>query len=128
MAVRRVERGRARGTAFTDESRWVDVFYEELVAHPVDEMRRLYAELGLTFTPRSSGSRPHSPRTSRHVGDAAEADKWRERHDERSSGSFPSSRPPSGGSATDGLIFSSVRTRPHSSRAATTGATVLDLR
>ncbi len=33
-----------------DESRWVDVFYEELVSSPVDQVGSLYAMLGLSFT------------------------------------------------------------------------------
>ena len=35
---------------YTDEARWIDVFYEGLVAHPADEMRRLCALLDLPFT------------------------------------------------------------------------------
>ena len=33
-----------------DESRWIDVAYEDLVASPVAELRRVYGELGLRFT------------------------------------------------------------------------------
>jgi LPS sulfotransferase NodH len=40
----------ARGS--TDGERWVDVFYERLVADPVDEVRRLYAALDLQFSHR----------------------------------------------------------------------------
>ena len=33
-----------------DGSRWIDLAYEDLVASPVDELRRVYGELGLRFT------------------------------------------------------------------------------
>ncbi len=32
-----------------DPSRWVDAVYEDLLAQPVAELRRLYDALGLTF-------------------------------------------------------------------------------
>ena len=35
--------------AAIDESRWLDVAYEELVSDPLEELRRIYGVLGLRF-------------------------------------------------------------------------------
>ena len=68
----------------TDEARWIDVFYEGLVAHPVDEMRRLYALLDLPFTASverfaSAFAESISPTSVT----APRQDKWRDQYDEQ---------------------------------------------
>jgi LPS sulfotransferase NodH len=67
----------------TDEARWVDVTYEELVGNPVAELARVYQAVGLDLTARAA----------RYAADLAEnvsatslsrprPDKWREHHAE----------------------------------------------
>ena len=51
--------------AFTDESRWADVFYEELVGDPVDELGGCTQSSACPSPTRWSASRRHSARTSR---------------------------------------------------------------
>lgn len=69
--------------AWTDEARWVDLFYEELVASPVDELRRLYAELDLPFTDSSERfAAALAENVSATSLTAPSSDKWRERNGE----------------------------------------------
>ena len=64
-----------------DESRWLDVAYEDLVAVPVDEMRRLFKRLGLDFTDEVSS---FAARLRRRVAPTAvtppRLGKWREQN------------------------------------------------
>lgn len=62
-------------------SSWVDVRYETLVAEPVDELRRVYDELGLTFTERAEQfARNLAENRSRTTLTAPGAEKWRDRN------------------------------------------------
>lgn len=64
-----------------DESRWVDVFYEELVANPVAELGRLYADLDLTVTDTASRfAAALAENVSATSLTAPRPDKWREQH------------------------------------------------
>jgi sulfotransferase family protein len=67
--------------ATMDESRWVDLSYEDLLARPVEELRRLYGELGLTFVPEAerfaAGLDENIARTSLT---SPRPGKWRERN------------------------------------------------
>jgi hypothetical protein len=67
--------------AYTDDARWVDVFYEELVARPTDEIRRLYTALDLPYTDEAeafAAALPESVSTTSLT--EPRADKWREQH------------------------------------------------
>ena len=62
-------------------SSWVDVRYETLVAEPVRELRRVYDELGLTFTQRAEQfARDLAENRSRTTLTAPGAEKWRDRN------------------------------------------------
>ena len=64
-----------------DGSRWVDVAYEELVASPVVELRRLYGELGLAFTRAAeSNAAALADRRARTTLTAPRAEKWRDQN------------------------------------------------
>jgi hypothetical protein len=64
-----------------DESRWVDVFYEELVANPVAELARLYVDLDLTVTDTASQfAAALAENVSATSLTAPRPDKWREQH------------------------------------------------
>ena len=64
-----------------DGSRWVDVAYEELVASPVVELRRLYGELGLAFTREAeSNAAALADRRARTTLTAPRAEKWRDQN------------------------------------------------
>ena len=61
-----------------DGSRWVDIAYEELVASPVEEVGRLYEELGLAFTPSAeSFARTLARNVSATALTPPKAGKWR---------------------------------------------------
>jgi hypothetical protein len=66
-----------------DASRWIDVGYEELVRSPVEEVERVYTELGLDFT---DAARRHAERlgeaTTATALTAPREGKWRERNAE----------------------------------------------
>jgi Sulfotransferase family len=66
------------------DERWVDVSYEDLVARPVEELGRLFAELDVPFSPAAeryaSDLRDNVSRTSLT---APGEDKWRERNGEQ---------------------------------------------
>jgi sulfotransferase family protein len=65
--------------AAMDESRWVDVSYEDLIANPVEILRGLYARLDLTFT---SDAERFAAGLDRNIAKTAltmpEPEKWRE--------------------------------------------------
>ncbi len=62
-------------------SKWVDVRYEGLVAEPVDELRRVYDELGLAFTEQAERfARGLAENPSRSTLTAPGAEKWRDRN------------------------------------------------
>jgi Sulfotransferase family len=66
-----------------DATRWIDTAYEDLVASPRSELRRIYEELGLHFTDDASAyaetlARNPAPTTLT----APRADKWRDRNRE----------------------------------------------
>jgi hypothetical protein len=64
-----------------DESRWVDVAYEELVASPVVELRRVYGELGLAFTrDAESNAAALADKRARTTLTAPRAEKWRDQN------------------------------------------------
>ena len=66
----------------TSSARWVDMTYEELVAAPDDELRRVYAALGLTYA--GAAGRFARDLASRHTATAVSApraEKWRERNE-----------------------------------------------
>jgi Sulfotransferase family len=62
--------------------RWIDIFYEDLVAQPTAALEALYAKLGLAFGERA---RAYAARLADNVSRTAlaapHADKWRERED-----------------------------------------------
>jgi hypothetical protein len=61
---------------------WVDLTYEDLVASPADELRRVYGELGLSFTAsveRFAGEL--AERRSATSVTAPQREKWRERNE-----------------------------------------------
>jgi hypothetical protein len=69
------------------ESRWVDVRYESLVAAPVDELRRVYDELGLRFTDEAERfARNLAENRARTTLTASRAEKWRDRNAEAIAG------------------------------------------
>jgi len=62
-------------------SSWVDIRYESLVAAPVDELRRVYAELGLRFTDDAERfARNLAENRARTTLTAPRAEKWRDRN------------------------------------------------
>jgi hypothetical protein len=61
---------------------WIDLTYEDLVASPADELRRVYGELGLSFTDaieRFAGELAN--RRSATSVTAPQREKWRERNE-----------------------------------------------
>lgn len=62
-------------------ARWIDLAYEELVRSPVDELGRVYRELGLEFTPEvarhAAGLASSHARTTLT---APRSDKWRDQN------------------------------------------------
>ena len=65
--------------AVLDESSWVDVRYESLVAAPVDELRRVYGELGLRFTDEAERfARTFAENRARTTLTAPRSEKWRD--------------------------------------------------
>ena len=64
-------------------SSWIDVRYENLVAAPVDELRRVYDELGLRFTDEAERfARTFAENRARTTLTAPRAEKWRDRNAE----------------------------------------------
>jgi hypothetical protein len=64
-----------------DGRRWVDVAYEELVASPVAELRRVYGELGLAFTREAeSHAAALADKRARTTLTAPRAEKWRDQN------------------------------------------------
>ncbi|HKX47964.1 MAG TPA: sulfotransferase [Gaiellaceae bacterium] len=61
---------------------WIDLTYEDLVASPADEVRRVYGELGLSFTAAVErfASELASRRSATSVT-APQREKWRERNE-----------------------------------------------
>jgi hypothetical protein len=78
-----VECNRAVLDAWTSSTAsWVDLAYEDLVASPADELRRVYGELGLSFTDaveRFAGELAN--RRSATSLTPPQREKWRERND-----------------------------------------------
>ena len=67
--------------AYTDEARWVDVVYEDLVARPSDEIRRLCTALELSYTEGAEAFAAALPENISATSiTAPSADKWHERH------------------------------------------------
>jgi hypothetical protein len=61
---------------------WVDLAYEDLVASPADELRRVYGELGLSFTGAVERfARELASRRSATSLTAPQREKWRERNE-----------------------------------------------
>lgn len=82
-AVQYVASNRAvlEAQASADPARWVDVRYEDLVASPVEELRRIHELLGLQF--RAEAMRYASSLAERHAPTmltAPRAEKWREQN------------------------------------------------
>ena len=68
-------------------STWVDVRYESLIAEPIDELRRVYDELGLRFTDEAERfARTLAENQARTTLTAPRAEKWRDRNAEAISG------------------------------------------
>ena len=68
-------------------SSWVDVRYESLIAEPVDELRRVYDELGLRFTDEAERfARNLAENQARTTLTAPRAEKWRDRNAEAIAG------------------------------------------
>ena len=66
----------------TSTASWVDLTYEDLVASPVDELRRIYGELGLSFTHAVERfAEELADRRSATSLTAPQRDKWRERNE-----------------------------------------------
>ena len=67
----------------TSSARWVDATYEELVSAPADELRRVYAELGLAFGDAAEQfARDLSSRQTATAVSTPRPEKWRERNEE----------------------------------------------
>jgi hypothetical protein len=67
----------ARGSF--DPARWIDVSYEDLVRDPVEQLRGLFEQLGVTYTPElERHSAALAENVSRTSLSAPRADKWRE--------------------------------------------------
>ena len=68
-------------------SSWVDVRYEGLVAEPVDELRRVYDELGLRFTDEAERfARNLAENQARTTLTAPRGEKWRDQNAEAIAG------------------------------------------
>ena len=68
-------------------SNWVDVRYESLIEEPVDELRRVYAELGLRYTDEAERfARNLAENQARTTLTAPRAEKWRDRNAEAIAG------------------------------------------
>jgi hypothetical protein len=71
-----------RGRAELDAERIIDVAYEDLVASPSEEIRRIYGELGLAFNAEAAAfaaSLPHTPVAS---VTPPRREKWRDENPE----------------------------------------------
>jgi hypothetical protein len=67
--------------ASTDPARWVDLAYESLVASPVAELSRVYAELGLAFAERAEAyAASLADNLAATTLTAPRAEKWREQN------------------------------------------------
>jgi Sulfotransferase family len=67
--------------AAMDDARWIDIAYEDLVARPADELRRLFAALDLTYTAEAAHyGADLAGNVSRTTLTAPEAEKWRVRN------------------------------------------------
>jgi hypothetical protein len=66
-----------------DEARWLELAYEELVASPEAELRRLFEYLGLVFTPEAAAfAETLDRRVSATALTPPRAEKWREQNAE----------------------------------------------
>jgi hypothetical protein len=66
-----------------DEARWRDLAYEELIAYPTAELRRLFESLGLPFTPAVAAfAETLDRRVSATALTPPKAGKWREQNAE----------------------------------------------
>jgi hypothetical protein len=66
-----------------DAARWLDVAYEDLVASPVEEIRRLFESLGVAFTPEAAAfAETLDRRVSATALTPPKAGKWREQNAE----------------------------------------------
>ena len=66
----------------TSASAWIDVAYEDLVTSPAEELRRVYEQLGLSFSETAGRfARDLAGRRSATSLTAARSDKWRERNE-----------------------------------------------
>jgi hypothetical protein len=71
----------ARGAI--DQSRWVDVAYEDITAEPVEELRRLYEQLELPFTDEADRYATRlADNLARTTLTAPRPEKWREQNAE----------------------------------------------
>jgi Sulfotransferase family len=67
----------------TVSSRWVDVAYEDLVAEPVPELRRLFEQLGVSFSPEAERFAVRlADNVARTALASPRAEKWREHNAE----------------------------------------------
>ncbi len=66
-----------------DPGRWVDVAYDDLLARPAEELRRLFGALGLAFTPTVEASAVRLAATPAATSlTPPRADKWRDENRE----------------------------------------------
>lgn len=83
-----------------ESARWVDVAYDELVARPAEQLRRLFTALGLAVTPAVEAAAVRLAAIPAATSlTPPRRDKWRYENLRRSSGSCPSWPRPSDASA-----------------------------
>ena len=71
------------GRTEIDDARWIDLRYEDLVRNPVEELRTLYARLGLELVPAAARyAAGLAGNVSRTALSAPRAGKWREQNAE----------------------------------------------
>jgi hypothetical protein len=64
-----------------DDGRWIDMRYEDVVSAPSEQLRSLYAKLGLEFTPQAEAyAAGLANNVSRTTLSAPREEKWREAH------------------------------------------------
>lgn len=66
---------RARGRL--EPTRVIDITYEDLVARPSEEIRRVYRELGLSFSAEAAAFAESLPWTPINAVTVPKAEKWR---------------------------------------------------
>ena len=66
-----------------ERGRWVEIAYDDLVASPVEELRRVYGAAGLRFTPAAEAFAANLDRTTARTAlTPPKPEKWREQNEE----------------------------------------------